>query len=82
MINNCFRITHATPAASYAATPYRDWECDTKLPARTPDSFKVTVIPSYKLQDEWDTKQLSQTPDSFKLTVIPSYKHILLLASR
>lgn len=27
------RITHATPAASYARTPQRDWEADSDLPA-------------------------------------------------
>lgn len=27
------RLTHATPAASYAATPGRDWESDKELPA-------------------------------------------------
>jgi alkaline phosphatase len=26
------RITHATPAAAYAHSAYRDWECDTDLP--------------------------------------------------
>lgn len=26
------RITHATPAANYAHTPYRDWESDAQLP--------------------------------------------------
>ena len=36
------RITHATPAAAYAATAYRDWECDTVSPKDAPDTFKVT----------------------------------------
>jgi alkaline phosphatase len=27
------RLTHATPAAAYAHTPHRDWECDADLPA-------------------------------------------------
>jgi alkaline phosphatase len=27
------RITHATPAAAYAHTPHRDWECDADVPA-------------------------------------------------
>ena len=36
-----FRITHATPAAAYAATANRDWECDAKLPKVKPDSLKV-----------------------------------------
>ena len=33
------RITHATPAANYAHTPYRDWENDAQLPrgATLPD---------------------------------------------
>ncbi|KAB0791567.1 hypothetical protein PPYR_03367 [Photinus pyralis] len=26
------RITHATPAATYARTPHRDWECDSSIP--------------------------------------------------
>lgn len=26
------RITHATPAASYARINNRDWECDTEIP--------------------------------------------------
>ena len=30
------RITHATPAALYAKTSYRDWECDTMMPAPAP----------------------------------------------
>ena len=25
------RITHATPAAAYAATPQREWECDANV---------------------------------------------------
>lgn len=27
------RVTHATPAASYAASANRDWECDAKIKA-------------------------------------------------
>lgn len=27
------RITHATPAATYANSPERDWESDANLPA-------------------------------------------------
>ena len=30
------RVTHATPAALYARTASRDWECDTALPAGCP----------------------------------------------
>lgn len=26
------RITHATPAGTYAKTPHRDWECDSYVP--------------------------------------------------
>ena len=26
------RVTHATPAALYAKTAHRDWECDTQMP--------------------------------------------------
>ena len=26
------RLSHATPAALYAQTPHRDWECDSKTP--------------------------------------------------
>lgn len=26
------RVTHATPAATYARTPHRDWECDSLIP--------------------------------------------------
>lgn len=29
------RITHATPASTYARIYHRDWECDTKLPAES-----------------------------------------------
>jgi len=31
------RVTHATPAALYAKTAHRDWECDKKLPGDAPD---------------------------------------------
>ena len=27
------RVTHATPAASYAHSPCRDWECSADIPA-------------------------------------------------
>ena len=27
------RVTHATPAATFAHIPHREWECDGKLPA-------------------------------------------------
>ena len=30
------RITHATPAALYAKTAYRDWECDAMMPEAAP----------------------------------------------
>ena len=45
------RITHATPAAAYAATAYRDWECDTVSPKDAPDTFKVTkaLVLSHKV---------------------------------
>lgn len=29
------RITHATPASTYARIYHRDWECDTKVPAES-----------------------------------------------
>lgn len=32
------RVTHATPAALYAKTAHRDWECDKLLPKDTPDA--------------------------------------------
>ena len=31
------RVTHATPAALYAKTAHRDWECDKLLPKNSPD---------------------------------------------
>lgn len=33
------RITHATPAGTYAKIPHRDWECDSEIP----ESFKPFV---------------------------------------
>ena len=30
------RVTHATPAALYAKTAHRDWECDTQMPDNSP----------------------------------------------
>ena len=33
------RITHATPAATYANIYHRDWECDTKVPAESKPYF-------------------------------------------
>jgi alkaline phosphatase len=31
------RLSHATPAALYANSASRDWECDSKLPKNAPD---------------------------------------------
>ncbi|TMW47261.1 hypothetical protein DOY81_007660 [Sarcophaga bullata] len=33
------RITHATPAATYAKIYHRDWECDTKVPTESKPYF-------------------------------------------
>jgi alkaline phosphatase len=33
------RVTHATPAACYAHSPNRDWECDADLKSLNPDAF-------------------------------------------
>ena len=34
------RVTHATPAALYAKTAHRDWECDTMMPEESPEEAK------------------------------------------
>lgn len=34
------RITHATPAALYAYSNHRDWECDSKIPPKYRDCIK------------------------------------------
>jgi Alkaline phosphatase len=34
------RITHATPAALYAHTNHRDWECDSEIPAGSQNCVK------------------------------------------
>ncbi|XP_071805882.1 intestinal-type alkaline phosphatase 1-like [Asterias amurensis] len=31
------RVTHATPAALYAHSPHRDWECDSDIPQKETD---------------------------------------------
>ena len=31
------RMTHATPAALYAHSPHRDWECDSDIPQKETD---------------------------------------------
>lgn len=33
------RITHATPAATYANVYHRDWECDSKVPAESKNAY-------------------------------------------
>uniref|UniRef100_A0A1B0AJT9 Alkaline phosphatase n=1 Tax=Glossina pallidipes TaxID=7398 RepID=A0A1B0AJT9_GLOPL len=33
------RITHATPAATYARIYHRDWECDSKIPEQSKDHY-------------------------------------------
>lgn len=33
------RITHATPAATYARTYFRDWECDSKVPMESKSAY-------------------------------------------
>ena len=36
-------MTHATPAALYARTAHRDWECDRKMPEIRPAKVKYTI---------------------------------------
>jgi len=36
-------VTHATPAALYARTAHRDWECDRKMPELRPAKVKYTI---------------------------------------
>ena len=38
-----FRVTHATPAALYARTAHRDWECDRKMPELRPAKVQYTI---------------------------------------
>ncbi|XP_023325866.1 alkaline phosphatase, partial [Eurytemora carolleeae] len=43
------RVTHATPAALYARTAHRDWECDRKMPELRP--AKVRDITQQLVED-------------------------------
>ncbi|CAG7833145.1 unnamed protein product [Allacma fusca] len=45
------RLTHATPASSYAHCPHRDWECDTKIP-ETERGKGCKDIASQMVEDE------------------------------
>ena len=40
MVTNT-RITHATPAASYAHTPERDWEADSDMEGISPECTDI-----------------------------------------
>ncbi|CAG0919537.1 unnamed protein product [Notodromas monacha] len=42
------RVTHATPAATYAHSPHRDWECDGKLP---PEATECKDIARQMIED-------------------------------
>ena len=47
------RITHATPAASYAASAERKWECDAKIQAENdPSVLKCKDIAAQLIEDE------------------------------
>ncbi|CAG0912215.1 unnamed protein product [Notodromas monacha] len=42
------RVTHATPAATYAHSPHREWECDGKLP---PEATECKDIARQMIED-------------------------------
>lgn len=46
------QITHATPAALYAKSPYRFWQCDTKIMEAGNDALKCKDIARQLVEDE------------------------------
>lgn len=69
------RITHATPAGTYAKTPNRDWECDSDVP----EPFKVFVkdIARQLVEDSPG----NQFKVSFSENKMRLYKHLQSLKS-
>lgn len=58
------RITHATPAALYAHTNNRDWECDTSIPGNQQDCVKD--IARQLIEDEPGSQfKVSKLPFSY-----------------
>ncbi|XP_033642445.1 alkaline phosphatase, tissue-nonspecific isozyme-like [Asterias rubens] len=54
------RVTHATPAALYAHSPHRDWECDSDIPQKEIDigcidiaQQLITIGQDTQFRDEW-----------------------------
>nr|QYL02844.1 alkaline phosphatase [Scylla paramamosain] len=46
------QVTHATPAALYAHSPYRYWQCDSKLKAEGPNALACKDIALQLVEDE------------------------------
>lgn len=46
------QVTHATPAALYAHSPYRYWQCDTKIIAAGPDAVACKDIALQLIEDD------------------------------
>ena len=46
------RVTHATPAASYAHSAHRDWECDQDIESFMTDCPNLKDIARQLIEDE------------------------------
>lgn len=46
------QVTHATPAALYAKSASRSWQCDTKIKAAGPDAQMCKDIARQLVEDE------------------------------
>ncbi|XP_045139369.1 alkaline phosphatase-like [Portunus trituberculatus] len=46
------QVTHATPAALYAHSPYRYWQCDTSIMTEGPDAIACKDIARQLVEDE------------------------------
>lgn len=46
------QVTHATPAAAYAKSPFRYWQCDTKMMADGNQTLPCKDIARQLVEDE------------------------------
>ena len=58
------RVTHATPAALYAKTANRDWECDLVLPYGVPSQVNSKVISLSGQKFLWILEEWKRGPNS------------------
>ena len=67
-----WQVTHATPAALYAKTADRKWECDSNMPDETPEQVEIRrkLLLLFWLQ-AWDiARQLVETERGSRMEVV------------